>query len=370
MSITLSNAAEYQPEVVSRLRQATAAGKLPTSLLFTGKKGVGKWLTAFTLAKSLTCGENGPEPCGRCASCRQAESFSHPDILHLFPLPADEKKWPELFFPYLQQKSADPFGPGSDDVTSFITIDAIRRFHTTLSRKASLSSCKVGIINEAERMLPGTMDALLKLLEEPPPQTFLIVVTDQPRFLHQTIISRLRRVRFPEIAPETIANYLQQQLEIDRPRSQTLSRQAAGSLYQIGELLEGDVLRLRDLAWKAFTEALKLTQVQLRIKYSDRAAFGNRDQVQRLLSHWQGFLRDLALLGSVAEGSSADAQLINPDLSQSYPAVVSQLRDTKRIDRCNEKLEQVRAEIRRNIDPRMAAFSFLSFLASPQRTVV
>ncbi|MFH2056851.1 MAG: hypothetical protein ABIJ61_12905, partial [bacterium] len=292
-------ASDYQPEVLTRLQQAAKIGKLPTSLLFTGRKGVGKWLTAFDLAKTLTCTESDDNFCGKCASCHQAASFSHPDLLHLFPLPADEKKWPELFFPYLQQKAADPFGPGSDDVTSFVTIDAIRAFHTTLSRRASLARCKVGIINEAERMLPGTMDALLKLLEEPPPQAYLIVVTDQPRFLHQTIISRLRRVPFPEIKPEVIAQHLRAHFEIGERESEVLSRQTAGSLHQIGEYVEGDFLRLRDFAWKAFSDALELPQVKLRIKYSDRVAFGNREQVERLLVFWQGFLRDLALLNSV-----------------------------------------------------------------------
>lgn len=373
MSNDYFKAADYQPEVLSRLQQAATIGKLPTSLLFTGKKGVSKWLTAFDLAKTLTCTESDDNYCGKCASCRQAQSFSHPDLLHLFPLPADEKTWPELFYPYLQQKSSDPFSPGSDDVTSFVTIDAIRAFHTTLARKASLSRCKVGIINEAERMLPGTMDALLKLLEEPPPQAYLIVVTDQPRFLHQTIISRLRRVPFPEIEPEVIARHLQGQYDLDNRDSEVLSRQCAGSLYQIGEYVEGDFLRLRDFAWKAFAAALELSPVKLRIKYSERAAFGSREQVERLLVFWQGFLRDLALLDSVEQaGDGLSKQLINPDLFEDFKAIASNSRNRKGCDlhgdhlnHCSDKLEQVRAELRRNIDPRMAAFSFLGFLTAP-----
>lgn len=365
-------ASDYQPQVMARLEQAVQAGKLPTSLLFTGKKGIGKWLTAFDLAKTLTCLESETSYCGRCASCRQADSFSHPDILHLFPLPTDEKKATESYYPYLQQKALEPFSPGSDDVTSFVTIESIRAFHTTLSRKASLSRCKVGIINEAERMLPGTMDALLKLLEEPPPQAYLFVVTDQPRFLHQTIISRLRRVPFPEIEPEVIASHLQEQYEFDPQAAEVLSRQSSGSLYQIGEYVEGDYLRLRDVAWKIFSEALELTPVKLRIKYPERGALAVREQVERLLVFWQGFLRDLALLSSLpddARGSIAP-QLVNPDLLEQYVSIGSRLDQPGHLDRCNEKLEQVRLELRRNVDPRMAVFSFLGVLAVPRITTV
>jgi DNA polymerase-3 subunit delta' len=345
---------------MARLFSLLSEDRLTSSLLFAGRKGVGKWLVAQELAAAATCPEGGAQACGECASCRQAGNYSHPDILYLFPLPKD--KWEPLYFPYLEQKRQEPFAAASNDVSSFITIDSIRRFESKLARKPSLSRNRVGIIYEAERMLPAAMDALLKTLEEPPPASWLIVITDQPRFLPQTILSRLMRVNFPPLSDDFVSDYLKRRFDIDDSQAKVLVRFAAGSLYQANTLIEGDYAETREAAIKMFESALHLAPADLYIKHVNNSALDSREKVEQLLIHWQSFIRDLAYL-SLESGrtdpSGMSEQLIYADLQGEYSRCAQRVNSFAEFALSNENLEKTRGELRRNVNPRMAAIDFL-----------
>jgi DNA polymerase III subunit delta' len=357
-----------QIELYERLCRSFREERLPSSLLFAGKKGVGKWPVAHALAKTITCLNPSDGYCGECASCRQAEQFCHPDIYYLFPLPKDEDKADKLYYPYLQQKQQRPFSDGSDDVTSFITIDNIRKFQSNLARHPSLSKYKVGIVYEAERMLPATMDSLLKTLEEPPRDSFLLVCTDQPRFLLATIRSRLQRVNFGALEPEFIASFLLGNFEVNEKEAGLITRFAGGTLYNIEQLVEKAFFDARETAFDMLVNAVTLTAPDFVVKYSGHAAIQEREKVERLLVHWQSMLRDLMLLNTLPLQTGIDpAQaLINFDLADRYLEHRERFASLKEVEKQIEKLEQVRNELRRNVNPRMAAISFLVALTSRQ----
>jgi DNA polymerase-3 subunit delta' len=356
-----------QAELYERLCRLFHENRLPSSLLFAGKKGVGKWVVANFLAKTITCQNPGNNFCGECASCRQAAAFCHPDIYYLFPLPKDEDKADKLYLPYLQQKQDRPFSDASEDVTSFITIDNIRKFQSNLSRHPSLSKYKVGIIYEAERMLPATMDSLLKTLEEPPRDSFLIVCTDQPRFLLATIRSRLQRVSFPALESEFVASYLKQNFEIPEKEVGIVTRFAAGGLYNVEQLVEKAFFEARETAFDLLTNAVTMPASDLVVKCSGNAALENREKVERLLIHWQSMLRDLMVINALPLQTGIDPShaLINFDYADRYLEYRERFASLQRVEQQIEKLEQVRSELRRNINPKMAAISFLVGLNQP-----
>jgi DNA polymerase-3 subunit delta' len=352
----MPQAKEYQ-----QLCKFYREGRLSPSLLFVGKKGVGKWSVAVSLAKTITCLEQNDSYCGHCASCKQLDQFAHPDVFFLFPLPQDEKKAGENYLPYLQQKQQHPFSDGSEDVKSFITIESIRKFQNGLAHCSSLSAHKVGIIYEAERMLPGTMDSLLKTLEEPPPNSYLIVVTDQPRFLLPTILSRLRRVNFPGLEPNFIADYLRRYYTIPDSEIGIISRFAAGTLYNIETLVEKEFFLARESAFELFGNALIMPAPDFEVNYYDSAAIDSREKVERLLIYWQTFLRDLMIVHACAESSDTEiiARLVNFDFSERYAEYRDRFHSLSTLEMGVDKLEQIRAQLRRNVNPKMAAFSFL-----------
>lgn len=354
---------------MAKLTSLALADKLPSSLLFVGPKGIGKWIVANELAKVLLCEESREGYCGHCHTCRQADSYSHPDIHYLFPLP--KEKWEEHYYPYLANKTKNPFGSASANVTNFIIIESIRKFESKLAHKPSLAHQKVGIINEAERMLPAAMDSLLKTLEEPSAGTYLIVITDQPRFLPQTIISRLMRVNFAPLSDAFISDYLRCKLEQDEDKATVLTRFANGSLYNTDLLVEGDYLQTRDSAVRVFADTLAMSASDLYAKYEGSAALDSREKVEYLLLHWQGFLRDLVLLMSLESGEPGeitDHDLLNPDLRDKYRQFQLQIPKIDRLYAGNRRLEGVRNELRRNVNPQMAAFSFMFELCGETTT--
>lgn len=355
-----------QAKTLEQLIQRFRAQTLPASLLLAGPKGVGKWSVAFDLAKRIGClHATADAPCGQCDSCRQIEQFAHPDIQLLFPLPADDKDWDEWYAPYLFGKQAKPFAPSYADPKHFIPIEAIRRFQSRLATRATLSRHKVGIIYEAERMLPGTMDSLLKLLEEPPEKSFLIVVTDQPRILLPTILSRLQHVSIPALSQSFVIEYLRS-AGIAADRAELLARLARGSLHTIDALVEGEFFRLRETAWEMLASGLKQNAAVTYARFAETAAIASRDRVEIVCTHWQCMIRDLAVLQNLPTGAAdAHAQLIYFDLYDSYAGALAS-GTAGWHDRINHRIERMRQELRRNVNARMAALDFLMGL--PQLT--
>ncbi|MDQ6619946.1 MAG: DNA polymerase III subunit delta' [Pseudomonadota bacterium] len=156
---------------------------LPNALLFHGPRGIGKHALALHLARGLLCEtpvEHGLA-CGACPGCRYVVAGQHPDLmrLELWSLEADT---------------------GERIASDTIPIDRIRALTDFVQLTSHRQGGKVAVIAPAERMNPPAANALLKTLEEPPPGTYLLLVSDQPGRLPATVVSRCRKV--PVVAPE------------------------------------------------------------------------------------------------------------------------------------------------------------------------
>ncbi|MGB5106002.1 MAG: DNA polymerase III subunit [Candidatus Zixiibacteriota bacterium] len=362
-----------QKEIFKKLADRFASGNLPASILLVGPRGVGKWTVACELARRITCiRPNANHGCGECASCRQLEQFAHPDIQFLFPLPANDSDWENWYSPYLSSKRENAFSPSAADAKHFIPIEAIRQFQSKLSRRPTLSPFKVGIIYEAERMLPGTMDSLLKLLEEPPDKCFIMVVTHEPRFLLPTILSRLQRINLPALVDSFVREYLQTKYAIKDNQLEAMVRFARGQLHDIGTILEGDFIQMRQSALEMIEQALSLSQSEVFLKLGESAALATREKVEALLRHWQTILRDMLVVLSESAGndeSGTSDRLLNFDFHERYAGLKEKLGGLERIESLSDRLEAIKVELRRNVNPRMAGLSFL-FQLAPQGTRV
>ncbi|NIR60017.1 MAG: DNA polymerase III subunit delta' [Gammaproteobacteria bacterium] len=152
------------------------AGRLPHALLLTGPEGLGKRRFAERLAQGLLCAERAADmtPCGACQGCRLFAAGSHPD-------------WRVL----------EPEGPGKP-----IRVEAVRELTEALRLTSQTGGYRLALIVPAERMNPHAANALLKTLEEPVPQTLLMLVTARPARLLPTIRSRCQAFTF---APPPVA---------------------------------------------------------------------------------------------------------------------------------------------------------------------
>ena len=192
---------------------------IPHALLFTGIEGVGKKDAATVFAMACNCtGEKrrrsesidnatikndlpaAVNPCGYCRSCRKIESGNHPDIIRIKPSGA------------------------------FIKIDQIRGFCDTLAMKPYEARVRVVIISDAHAMNPSASNALLKMLEEPPDSSILILTACQISDLLPTIISRCQHIRFNPVSVKSIETRLIENQGLAPDKASIIAAMANGSI--------------------------------------------------------------------------------------------------------------------------------------------
>jgi DNA polymerase-3 subunit delta' len=213
----------------SLLAGAVAAGRLPHALLLTGPRGVGKQRLALWLAQLVSCERPAQEPCGDCRPCRLVLTLQHPDVHWFVPLElsrkgADADKQVELVAEALSEEMAarreqplyDPTAGGTAGL-AIHSIAAVRLLLRRVALTPAAGTRKVFIVGDAERLIPqhGTEDAanaLLKVLEEPPADTHLILTASDPNALLPTILSRVVLVRVARLPDSVVTAFAHSQL--------------------------------------------------------------------------------------------------------------------------------------------------------------
>jgi DNA polymerase-3 subunit delta' len=201
-------------EARRRIIESVAAGKLPQVILITGPEGVGKQRFGLWLAQLLFCPNRTPEgPCGSCRPCRLVLGLAHPDLHWFIPIPrpkagASDKQVEEageLLSEVLAERRERPLYQSPDGMHLHPIASA-----KLLMRRAALTpvegSAKVFVMGEADRLVAqeggdAAANALLKFLEEPPADTWIVLTATEPERVLPTIRSRavpLRLARLPE----------------------------------------------------------------------------------------------------------------------------------------------------------------------------
>lgn len=195
-----------------RLRQTIDRDALPASLLLHGPRGVGKQRLALWLGQLLLCTGSGERPCGSCSDCRYAERLAHPDLRWFFPRPrrADGDASTQDVLDEYAEATAERVAAGglyaAPTTADGIYVSSVRALVQVAAQTPALAQRKVFVVGDAERMVPQegaefAANAFLKLLEEPPADTVVIVTSSEPGALLPTIRSRLVAVRVP-LLPE------------------------------------------------------------------------------------------------------------------------------------------------------------------------
>jgi DNA polymerase III subunit gamma/tau len=202
-----------QENIAQALRNAIASGRVAHAYLFTGARGVGKTSTARILAKSLNCPNvvNG-DPCNQCEICRGVSTGSDIDVIEI-------------------------------DGASNRGIDEIRDLRATVNVKAMRTRFKIYIIDEVHMLTTPAFNALLKTLEEPPPNVKFIFCTTDPQKVPETILSRCQRFDFGTISTGSIGQRLAEiaaadGVQVDPQAIQLVARRAAGSMRDSQSLFD------------------------------------------------------------------------------------------------------------------------------------
>lgn len=202
-----------------RLRLAATRGTLPGSILLHGARGVGKQRLALWLGQLLLCSGDGERPCGRCQHCKYALNVAHPDLHWFFPRPRlkESDPDPETVREDYRDAIAERVGQrglyAAGDGSEAIFVAVVRALLQQAALSPALARRKVFVVGDAERMVPQegsdqAANAFLKLLEEPPANTTLILTSSEPGALLPTIRSRVVAIRVPPLSEASMRQFL------------------------------------------------------------------------------------------------------------------------------------------------------------------
>ena len=182
---------------------------LPHGILISGNSGIGKGQLALELVRLLLCTEpNKHQACGQCASCQLLENSVHPD-LHVLVPEAKIDSQPEPIRRHASRYFMSEKGASSTRKPSrVISVDSVRWLSDALATKSGQAGPKVSLIMPADRLNSNSMNALLKLLEEPTADTYLILVSARPYRLAATIRSRCIQLECPTPDPQVVRSWL------------------------------------------------------------------------------------------------------------------------------------------------------------------
>jgi DNA polymerase-3 subunit delta' len=315
-------------DALEQLERALASSKLAPTWLFHGPENTGKWALAHRFAQALLCPQCNPWGCGECPSCRRATTFTHGDLFLLFGYPtgggsgkARDRFHEEFTANFLDYKRVGPLLPYPEARNRFMPAERISDLINWAYLKPGLGSRKVAIVYEAELIVRTVVDKLLKLTEEPPADTIIILVSHKPEQLPATIRSRSRPVRFKRSGPRGLTQYLLDS-GVEKTRATTIARRSQGC---VGVALS---MVANEEADDPQAEALKLlgrlvepdggTLMELQVFQWQ----SERSKVNDYLDTWATFVRDVALvqkseslLDAPAKLRQQFAGLADPDLA-------------------------------------------------------
>ncbi len=190
--------------------------KLPHALLMTGVSGLGKLELSLSLSRLLLCDNHQLfEACGACRNCRLFAAGNHPD----FHVVTSEDEAYSSSIPLLTTYAGHYLSNNETKAakrSNIVSIDQIRRLIGALMTTPHTASLKIALLPHAERMNINAANALLKLLEEPPKQTILILVSSEAHRLPSTIRSRCMPVGFALPQRDVVVGWLQQHGEAEK----------------------------------------------------------------------------------------------------------------------------------------------------------
>lgn len=304
-----------QEQPIRLLTALLQNGTIPHALLFIGIEGVGKRTAAMVLAMACNCVATGPKhlseevkirsdgytasdqlktisPCGRCNSCRKIESGNHPDIILL-----------------------KPSGP-------LIRIGQIRDLCGTLAMKPYEARLRVVIISDAQVMNPSAGNALLKMLEEPPDRTILILTALQTSDLLPTILSRCQHIRFNPVSRKNLESLLIQKHRANPDEAKIIAIMANGSVSKAVSMINS-INRANWINRRIWlineVEALPVRSIVSRMAFAEKLS-KNKEVLTESLEVIKFWFRDLVVCKYHSE------KVINRDLKD-------------RIQRVSEKME-------------------------------
>lgn len=330
----MMNTVYGQERVKQILDRAISRNRQAHAYLFHGQAGLGKDAMAIAVAKRMFCRQSESWGCSSCSDCSRIIQLEHPSVSLIHPLPSRPQsmkieQYHEIIRERLLKRMLNPYLPIDfhPELTTppAISIEQVREMKKSVMLKTGATVYRIFIVSRAERMSIAAANSLLKLLEEPPPRTILMLTSNSPGLILDTIKSRCQSVRFDRIPQDIIAGVLQTELSLDPDTARFFSRMAGGSLQRALELAGEDFSALRDQAISFLRQSLDNDALGVLDFAAVAGKAKNRQHIITMLQLLRTVLRDLDLLRTdptfSGKAVNSDMQDTLATLLDTYPGL-------------------------------------------------
>lgn len=331
------------------LRGMLEARRIPGAMLFAGEEGVGKKLFALEIAKALNCRTpRGAEGCGSCPSCKRISKFNYPQS-------SESDDWKGIIW---------TDHPDVGMVTApkrVLLVDQMRAIEREANFRPYEGTARVFLIDDADKLNDASANALLKVLEEPPHTSHIVLLTARPAMLLATIRSRCQMLRFSPLAASEIETHLLQNKIAGTAEAHIRARAARGSL---GRAVDQDFQEFTSqrAAMIKVLEALAAGDDGIQLLHSSEElnAAPVKDEFESRLDILETLIRDAWMLSLRAPAES----IVNHDLLPQLERISKRL-DGRHPAGWISQIEEMREQLIVNINRKAATDAlFLTMAAS------
>lgn len=347
-----------QAEAKNRLKKMVSCNRIPHALMLCGPKGGGKLALALAFARMLLCKDSSDEA--------MLKEWAHPD-LH-FSVPVYKKKstdrpvsddflpqWRELLGRKLYFDVEDwltAIKAENQQIVHYVyESDALQQ---KLQLKASRGGRRAVVVWLPERMMVQAANKLLKLIEEPPAETYFILVSEDPDNVLGTIQSRTQRLHVPGLTEDEIASALMHEKRLTEEEAKVMAHVAQGSYTAALKRLEAE--NEEKVFFELFVRLMRMSYMR-RVKdmrqWSEEVSDMGRESQKRMLEYCQRLIRENFMY------NFHRAELVYETSEEAaFSTNFARFVNEKNVIPIMEELSRCQRDIEQNVNPRMVFFDF------------
>lgn len=334
--------------VKTLLRRMLEARRLPGAMLFTGEEGVGKKLFALEIAKALNCrSPQGPEGCGHCPSCVRIARLNYPQS-------AESDDWKEIIWtdhPDVGMVAAPK---------RVLLVDQMRKIEREANFRPYEGNRRLFLIDDADKLNEPSANALLKVLEEPPHTSHIVLITSRPAMLLPTVRSRCQMIRFSPLTATEIEHHLIQNKISGAAEARVRARVACGSIGRSrAEGFETFTARREAMLRALKALAASNDRVQLLRSSEELNTVQQKDEFESSLDILETLIRDVWMLSLDTPTDS----IVNEDLLPQLQKLSAGL-DSRRPAGWIMQIEELREQLIVNINRKAATDALFLTMAA------
>lgn len=354
-----------QEEVKERLIRSARTGVVPHAQLFTENGGAGAFPLAVAYARYLNCSHPAEtDACGTCPSCRKYDELAHPDLHFIFPMVAKKEKKKEVCDDYIAEWRDFLNGRPYFNLDHWLEhIDAgnsqaiiYSRESEEIIRKLNLkiyeAEYRILLVWLPEKLHQTCANKLLKVIEEPPANTIILMVSEMPDMIIGTIQSRAQRIPIRPIQEDALKEALISQYKLSTDDAQYVSHLASGnyiraieaiSLSEENEFFLEQFKGMMRNSWARNVKEMKLM--------ADTLAGIGRERQKNFLEYCQHLIRE----NFMYRFQSPELNYMNRDESM-FATKFAPFVNERNVFELMEELEKAERHIGQNVNAKMVFF--------------